>query len=109
MTDENHKRCIFPILPVNVLQSYHDKASNTLSLHFPICFHLLLKRKTGIALVNMNIQLYEIYEKMNFRPDHVTLPDLVPMTTEKQPLFDPYFGRIDFQEVYLIKSPALLV
>nr|XP_022338381.1 meiotic recombination protein REC8 homolog [Crassostrea virginica] len=32
------------------------------------------------------------------RPDHVTLPDLVPMTTEKQPLFDPYFGRIDFQE-----------
>lgn len=57
----------------------------------------------------MNIQLYEIYEKMNFRPDHVTLPDLVPMTTEKQPLFDPYFGRIDFQEVYLIKSPALLV
>ena len=44
---------------------------------------------------------------MNFRPDHVTLPDLVPMTTEKQPLFDPYFGRIDLQEVHLIKSPKL--
>ena len=22
VTDENHKRCIFPILPVNVLRSY---------------------------------------------------------------------------------------
>ena len=22
VTDENHERCIFPILPVNVLQSY---------------------------------------------------------------------------------------
>ena len=33
VTDENHKRCIFPILPVNVQQSYHLRSHQTIILH----------------------------------------------------------------------------
>ncbi|XP_062602378.1 meiotic recombination protein REC8 homolog, partial [Saccostrea cucullata] len=33
------------------------------------------------------------------RPDHVTMQDIVELTTEKQPFYDPYFGKIaDFHE-----------
>ncbi|XP_061171931.1 meiotic recombination protein REC8 homolog isoform X2 [Saccostrea echinata] len=35
------------------------------------------------------------------RPDHVTMQDIVELTTEKQPFYDPYFGKItDYHEDY---------
>lgn len=32
------------------------------------------------------------------RPELVTMPDFLSMSLEKQPFYDPYFGRIDYRE-----------
>uniref|UniRef100_A0A8W8IXM2 SAP domain-containing protein n=1 Tax=Magallana gigas TaxID=29159 RepID=A0A8W8IXM2_MAGGI len=33
------------------------------------------------------------------RPELVTMPDFLSMSLEKQPFYDPYFGRIDYREI----------